>query len=243
MEYSDDNRKQIFNRTEGHCGNCGKKLVYHNYEIVHPDGAWVIDLVDTSSQGRIEDIQNAFPICIVCNRKKQYLLADTMRVPDELKGLEKYCTRAKVIDIEPELVRGKLVYEQDITLELPNGKTITYWERTENFFEEIERGEYFHFMFSMVGVGNIDKIGPNIYLLDRRYVAGRIEEIIKHGMYKDQIILDTHDAFVLFETREALKINDFIRVEGALVADFKLDRPFWKPGTIVGDEHGNWYIK
>jgi hypothetical protein len=39
-----------------------------------------------------------------------------------------------------------------------------------------------------------------------------------------------------------LKENDFIRVRGALVADFKLDRPFWKPGIIVGDEHGNFHI-
>jgi hypothetical protein len=196
MEYSEDCRKQIFDKTKGHCGYCGRILIFHNYGIVHPNGAWIIAKTNSSPQGGTDYNQDAIPICIICNREKQYLNDGKMKVPDVLKGLEQYCTRAKVIDIVPELAYGKLVYEQDITLELPNGKKITYWERTENMFEASELGKYYHFLLSMDGVSHTDGVEsaePDTFLLSGRYIAGRIEKIAPSTKVLDQIICNNNE--------------------------------------------------
>ncbi len=80
--YTNEELLNIFNKTEGYCKRCGKKLVFDNYGLIDERGAWEVDHHYPKSRGGSDDFRNLYPACIPCNRSKGPLR------PGEDSGLE-----------------------------------------------------------------------------------------------------------------------------------------------------------
>lgn len=70
MGYSDDQLNDIYDKTEGLCNICGRKLAFFNYGRFGSRGAWEIDYRRSGEEGGINYISSLFPACISCNRSK-----------------------------------------------------------------------------------------------------------------------------------------------------------------------------
>ncbi len=68
--YSDDDLVDVYDKNDGYCWHCGKKLAFSNYGNVGAKGAWE---VDHSNPFGMDDLRNWVPACIPCNRSKQDL--------------------------------------------------------------------------------------------------------------------------------------------------------------------------
>jgi len=81
----DKNKLEIWEKTDGHCHFCGKKLVFKNYgknKLVV--GNWYIDHIFPKSMGGKNETVNYLPICGECNRLKWH------RTGKEIQELMKY---------------------------------------------------------------------------------------------------------------------------------------------------------
>lgn len=68
----DDQRlNDIFDRTDGHCHICGKRLCWSNYRVFRAKGCWEIEHSVPRARGGTERLNNLYPACISCNRSKQ----------------------------------------------------------------------------------------------------------------------------------------------------------------------------
>lgn len=70
MQYSDDDLTQIYERTDGRCHICHKKLAFINYGRERARGAWEVEHSRSRANGGTNHINNLFPACIACNREK-----------------------------------------------------------------------------------------------------------------------------------------------------------------------------
>ena len=70
MAYSDEELSYIYDKNDGYCWHCGKKIDFVNYGKVGRKGAWEID---HSNPRGVDDLRNWVPACIGCNRSKQDL--------------------------------------------------------------------------------------------------------------------------------------------------------------------------
>lgn len=70
MSYDVEILRRIFDRTDGHCHICGKKLSFVNYAISGGRGAWEVEHSVAKAVGGTNHLNNLFPACIVCNRNK-----------------------------------------------------------------------------------------------------------------------------------------------------------------------------
>lgn len=70
MGYSEDRRARIFQKTDGYCIYCGKKLSWKNYGLLNTRGCWEIDHSRPKSKGGTDHMNNLVPACIPCNRDK-----------------------------------------------------------------------------------------------------------------------------------------------------------------------------
>jgi len=61
----------VYDKTEGYCKYCCKKINFKNYGNPDAVGAWEIDHWTPVSRGGSDDIENLVPTCIYCNRRKQ----------------------------------------------------------------------------------------------------------------------------------------------------------------------------
>ncbi len=62
--------KQVFERTNGRCHICGKTVHLSKYGK-EGRGAWEIDHSVPRSKGGTDRLNNLYPACVSCNRKKQ----------------------------------------------------------------------------------------------------------------------------------------------------------------------------
>ncbi|MEM4729066.1 MAG: HNH endonuclease signature motif containing protein [Thermoplasmata archaeon] len=75
---NDEERIQaIYDKTEGHCRYCGKRLSINNYGMRDATGGWVIDHSIPLSRGGTDHMNNLFPACYDCNEEKGELLGDS----------------------------------------------------------------------------------------------------------------------------------------------------------------------
>lgn len=65
-----DRRRQIFEKTEGRCHICRRKLTWRNYGVVDAANGWEIEHSRPRAQGGTDRLHNLFPACIPCNRAK-----------------------------------------------------------------------------------------------------------------------------------------------------------------------------
>lgn len=73
MGYTDEELNEIYDKNNGYCWHCGKKLAFKNYGIVGAKGAWEIDHSVPVSRGGTDYFRNLVPSCISCNRSKREL--------------------------------------------------------------------------------------------------------------------------------------------------------------------------
>lgn len=70
MAYSDDVLNRIYDRTDGYCHLCCKKLSFINYARQGFRGAWEVEHSVPLSRGGTNHLNNLYPACISCNRFK-----------------------------------------------------------------------------------------------------------------------------------------------------------------------------
>ena len=68
--YEADDLNDIYDKNEGYCWHCEKKLAFVNYGRPGERGAWE---VDHSNPLGVDDLWNWVPACVPCNRSKQDL--------------------------------------------------------------------------------------------------------------------------------------------------------------------------
>ena len=70
MGYDDDAINDVYDKTDGYCYYCGKKLSFKNYGNVGEHGAWEIDHSNPKSKSGTNYFRNLVPACVFCNRDK-----------------------------------------------------------------------------------------------------------------------------------------------------------------------------
>jgi hypothetical protein len=70
MAYDNDTLNQIYDRTDGYCHLCCKKLSFTNYGSYGAKGAWEVEHSVPRSRGGTNHLNNLYPACITCNRNK-----------------------------------------------------------------------------------------------------------------------------------------------------------------------------
>ena len=70
LPYSNEQLNDIYNKTDGYCHICGKKLSFTNYALVGERGAWEVDHSEPLRGGGTGYYRNLVPACIECNRSK-----------------------------------------------------------------------------------------------------------------------------------------------------------------------------
>jgi 5-methylcytosine-specific restriction endonuclease McrA len=70
MAYSDEDLNYVYDKNDGYCWWCGKKLSFVNYGCPGAHGAWEVDHSNPVVQGGSDLLRNLLPACIPCNRSK-----------------------------------------------------------------------------------------------------------------------------------------------------------------------------
>jgi len=70
MGFSNEELSEIYDKTEGYCYYCHKKLAWKNYGKFGAKGGWEVDHSRPKSKGGSNYSRNLFPACIPCNRDK-----------------------------------------------------------------------------------------------------------------------------------------------------------------------------
>lgn len=67
---TDEERKKIFEKTDGRCHICRKQLAFHNYGKLNGEGIWEIEHSNPRAKGGSDRLVNKYPACVSCNRSK-----------------------------------------------------------------------------------------------------------------------------------------------------------------------------
>lgn len=70
MAFDNKTLRHVFDRTDGHCHICRRKLAFSNYGQVGKRGAWEIEHSVARSNGGTNRLNNLYPAHITCNRSK-----------------------------------------------------------------------------------------------------------------------------------------------------------------------------
>jgi 5-methylcytosine-specific restriction endonuclease McrA len=70
MGYTDEELSYIYDKNNGYCWHCGKKLAFINYGRYGRKGAWEVDHSNPLSKGGTDYFRNLVPACVECNRSK-----------------------------------------------------------------------------------------------------------------------------------------------------------------------------
>jgi 5-methylcytosine-specific restriction endonuclease McrA len=80
--FSNQQLRDIFQRTSGHCHFCGDKLRLENYgdsSADEPIGAWEADHVIQRGKGGSKSPANCLPACVRCNRLRWHRKGKQLR--------------------------------------------------------------------------------------------------------------------------------------------------------------------
>ncbi len=70
MAYDDERLRAIFEKTDGRCHLCWRKLAFKNYGCDGSRGAWQVDHGNPRAKGGGNGLNNLQPACCDCNREK-----------------------------------------------------------------------------------------------------------------------------------------------------------------------------
>lgn len=68
--YTNERLNKIYNKTDGGCHICGKKLCLSNYSAKDKRGNWEVEHSKPKAVGGTDNLNNLFAACISCNRAK-----------------------------------------------------------------------------------------------------------------------------------------------------------------------------
>jgi hypothetical protein len=85
MSFDSDPLRRIYDRTEGKCHLCRKKLAFANYALAGGRGAWEIEHSVPRSNGGTDHLNNLYAACISCNRDKSDSSTRTVRSKNGFK--------------------------------------------------------------------------------------------------------------------------------------------------------------
>jgi 5-methylcytosine-specific restriction endonuclease McrA len=80
MPFNEETLRQIYDRTDGYCHICGKKLSFVNYARDGRRGAWEVEHSNPKVKGGSDYLRNLLPACIGCNRTKGTATTKTARL-------------------------------------------------------------------------------------------------------------------------------------------------------------------
>ena len=70
MGFDDETVNDVYEKTDGYCYYCSKRLSFENYGRPGNRGAWEIDHSNPKSKGGTDYLRNLVPACVACNRDK-----------------------------------------------------------------------------------------------------------------------------------------------------------------------------
>lgn len=74
VRFSSDELNYIYDKNNGYCWHCGKKLAFTNYvgftDDPYAKGSWEVDHSVPLARGGTEYLRNLVPACVPCNRAK-----------------------------------------------------------------------------------------------------------------------------------------------------------------------------
>jgi HNH endonuclease len=70
MAFTKKELRKIYDRANGKCHICHKKLAFTNYGLMYLKGAWEVEHSNPKSLGGTNRLNNLYPACISCNRSK-----------------------------------------------------------------------------------------------------------------------------------------------------------------------------
>jgi len=79
MKNDSERLNKIFEKTDGHCHICHKKLTLSNYGKHSANGNWEIEHSIAKANGGTNHLNNLYPSCIKCNREKGTYHTRTVR--------------------------------------------------------------------------------------------------------------------------------------------------------------------
>ncbi|MCB9194855.1 MAG: HNH endonuclease [Flavobacteriales bacterium] len=71
--------RKIYDKTDGYCHICHKKLAFSNHGITGAKGAWHIEHSVPKAKGGTNHMNNLFAACVSCNINKGTLHTKTVR--------------------------------------------------------------------------------------------------------------------------------------------------------------------
>jgi hypothetical protein len=80
MAFSLEEIEIVFDRTDGRCHLCRRKLAFRNYGSLGRRRAWEIDHSVPRARGGTGRINNLLPACVACNRSKRDAPTKTIRL-------------------------------------------------------------------------------------------------------------------------------------------------------------------
>ena len=79
MPYSTQQLRAIYDRTDGYCHICHRKLSLTNYAATAKRGAWEVEHSRPRARGGTDHGNNLYAACIACNRDKSDSTTRTAR--------------------------------------------------------------------------------------------------------------------------------------------------------------------
>ena len=70
MTFDQETLNRIYERTDGHCHICRKKIAKRNYGTIGARGAWEVEHSKPRAMGGTNKLNNLYAACISCNRSK-----------------------------------------------------------------------------------------------------------------------------------------------------------------------------
>lgn len=70
MSWDTETLSYVYERTDGSCRYCGKKLGWSNYGNPGERGAWEVDHSVPLARGGTNQLRNLWPSCVDCNSDK-----------------------------------------------------------------------------------------------------------------------------------------------------------------------------
>jgi len=77
--YTNDRLNQIYEKTDGYCHLCHRKLSFKNYGANGLKGSWHVEHSVARCNGGSDHLNNLYPACINCNLEKATYSTRTIR--------------------------------------------------------------------------------------------------------------------------------------------------------------------